>query len=191
MKPSEKTVRKSSMLFAGPVLAASLLFGALDAGAQEVRPAPIKALLILGGCCHDYAAQKDLLKAGIESRANVSVDVVYSPPAIDPEQPAIQQTLTGIEILDVPFAAAHDLRNALPMFQGVVQDERGDIHIQGGAADQTYWSLDGFNITDPIIILTHLFLGGPQPLAPYPECGPGALAEDEELGCETPPAGCS
>ncbi|MBI3698684.1 MAG: TonB-dependent receptor [Acidobacteria bacterium] len=78
------------------------------------------------------------------------VDVVYSPPAIDPEQPAAQQKLTGIEILEVPFAAAHDLRNALPMFQGVIQDTRGDIHVQGGAADQTYWTLDGFNITDPV-----------------------------------------
>ena len=78
------------------------------------------------------------------------VDVVYSPPAIDPDQPAAQQSLTGIEILEIPFAAAHDLRNALPMFQGVLQDERGDIHIHGGAPDQTYWSLDGFNITDPV-----------------------------------------
>lgn len=78
------------------------------------------------------------------------VDVVYSPPVIDPQQPAAQQRLTGMEILDVPFAAAHDLRNALPMFQGVVQDSRGDIHVQGGAADQTYWTLDGFNVTDPV-----------------------------------------
>jgi hypothetical protein len=78
------------------------------------------------------------------------VDVVYSPPAIDPEQPAAQQSLTNMQVLEVPFAAAHDLRNALPMFQGVVQDERGDLHIHGGAADQTYWTLDGFNITDPV-----------------------------------------
>jgi len=78
------------------------------------------------------------------------VDVVYSPPVIDPEQPAAQQKLTGIEILEVPFAAAHDLRNALPMFQGVVQDSGGDLHVQGGAAEQTYWTLDGFNITDPV-----------------------------------------
>ena len=78
------------------------------------------------------------------------VDVVYSPPAIDPEQPAAQQALTGIEVLEVPFPAAHDLRNALPMFQGVVQDEHGDLHIHGGGADQNYWSLDGFNITDPV-----------------------------------------
>lgn len=78
------------------------------------------------------------------------VDVVYSPPAIDPEQPAAQQKLTGIEIIEVPFAGANDLRQALPLFQGVIQDNRGDLHVQGGAADQTYWTLDGFNITDPV-----------------------------------------
>ena len=44
--------------------------------AEEVKP--LKALLIAGGCCHDYAKQKDLLKKGIEARAHVIVDVVYS-----------------------------------------------------------------------------------------------------------------
>lgn len=39
---------------------------------------PLKALLILGGCCHDYATQKDLLKKGIEQRARVEVTIVYS-----------------------------------------------------------------------------------------------------------------
>ncbi len=78
------------------------------------------------------------------------VDVVYSPPAIDPEQPAAQQRLTGIETIQVPFPAAHDLRNALPLFQGVVQDAAGSVHVNGGATDQTYWTLDGFNIADPV-----------------------------------------
>ncbi len=41
--------------------------------------APLKALLIAGGCCHDYAKQKDVLKQGLESRANVEVTIVYSP----------------------------------------------------------------------------------------------------------------
>ena len=40
---------------------------------------PLKVLLILGGCCHDYAAQKDILKKGLEARANVQVDTIYSP----------------------------------------------------------------------------------------------------------------
>jgi hypothetical protein len=41
-------------------------------------PKPIRALLITGGCCHDYAAQKDLLKNGIEARAHVAVDQVHT-----------------------------------------------------------------------------------------------------------------
>ena len=44
--------------------------------AQE-SPKPLKALLVTGGCCHDYANQKVILKHGIEARANVVVDVIY------------------------------------------------------------------------------------------------------------------
>ncbi len=39
---------------------------------------PIRALLLAGGCCHDYARQKDILKIGLEARANVTVDIIYS-----------------------------------------------------------------------------------------------------------------
>ncbi|NRB73703.1 MAG: hypothetical protein HRU46_05050, partial [Verrucomicrobiales bacterium] len=39
----------------------------------------LKALLILGGCCHDYAVQKELIKAGLESRLNIEVDIEYNP----------------------------------------------------------------------------------------------------------------
>ncbi len=46
------------------------------------------------------------------------------------------------------------------------------------------------DLSDAVYVLSHLFLGGAQPLAPYPECGPGELAADEELGCETPPPNC-
>lgn len=56
------------------VLSCCLLLG--WARAEDVQP--IKALLICGGCCHDYAQQKDILKKGIESRAFVIVDVIYS-----------------------------------------------------------------------------------------------------------------
>lgn len=46
---------------------------------QDVaRPKPIKALLITGGCCHDYAKQKEILKRGIEARALVEVTLVHS-----------------------------------------------------------------------------------------------------------------
>lgn len=42
------------------------------------EPKPLRVLLVIGGCCHDYAAQKEILKAGLEKRLNVTVDIVYS-----------------------------------------------------------------------------------------------------------------
>ncbi len=42
--------------------------------AAELRP--LRALLVCGGCCHDYPVQKDVLKRGIESRARIAVDTV-------------------------------------------------------------------------------------------------------------------
>jgi len=46
--------------------------------AQDNAPKPLKALLITGGCCHDYSKQKDLLKAGLEARAHVVVDQIHT-----------------------------------------------------------------------------------------------------------------
>lgn len=49
-------------------------------GLTAAEPArPLKALLFAGGCCHDYATQKNLIKEGLEARAHVVVDVAYSP----------------------------------------------------------------------------------------------------------------
>ena len=39
---------------------------------------PLKALLLTGGCCHDYPAQKDILKKGIEERANIVVVQIHT-----------------------------------------------------------------------------------------------------------------
>jgi hypothetical protein len=47
--------------------------------AQDAKVTPIRALLVLGGCCHDYATQQGLLAAGIEKRAHVEVVVAYDP----------------------------------------------------------------------------------------------------------------
>lgn len=46
---------------------------------QNEDSKPIKALLVLGGCCHDYKAQQTILKEGIESRANVEITIAYDP----------------------------------------------------------------------------------------------------------------
>src|SRR5947207_12738010 len=39
---------------------------------------PLRVLLLTGGCCHDYAKQKDILKKGLEERINVVVDQVHT-----------------------------------------------------------------------------------------------------------------
>jgi hypothetical protein len=79
-----------------------------------------------------------------------SVDVAYSAPTIDADQTAEQKQLTSVEILEVPFPASQDLRNALPLLPGVVQDAAGRLHFNGGATEQTNFSLDGFNISNPV-----------------------------------------
>ena len=46
---------------------------------------------------------------------------------------------------------------------------------------------DAANISDATYLLNHLFSEGPAPVAPFPDCGPGALPADAELGCANPP----
>lgn len=58
-------------------LLALLLLAPLAARADD--PPPIKALLVIGGCCHDYAKQKDLLTKGLSARANVQWVIAYDP----------------------------------------------------------------------------------------------------------------
>jgi hypothetical protein len=58
------------------LLAALALPGLAFAAAA---PKPLKILLITGGCCHDYVAQKDLLQKGLAARANVVVEHMHTP----------------------------------------------------------------------------------------------------------------
>ncbi|WP_235908445.1 ThuA domain-containing protein [Roseiconus nitratireducens] len=46
---------------------------------EQSAPAPLKVLLVAGGCCHDYATQTQLLKEGIEQRIHAEVTVVFNP----------------------------------------------------------------------------------------------------------------
>ena len=77
------------------------------------------------------------------------VDVTESPPAIDPAQVAAQQTLSGLDVLNIPYPATHDYRNAINFIPGVVQDVFGQPHVAGAETYQTVTVLDGFNITQP------------------------------------------
>lgn len=50
-----------------------------DAARSENADRPIRALLVIGGCCHDYATQKELLTAGVSARSNVQWTIAYDP----------------------------------------------------------------------------------------------------------------
>ena len=61
----------------------TLLISAIALQAAETTTAaspakPLRALLVAGGCCHDYAGQHKVVSEGIQARANVRVDVVWT-----------------------------------------------------------------------------------------------------------------
>jgi hypothetical protein len=78
------------------------------------------------------------------------VDVAASPAAIDPQQPADRHVIDSAEIQSLPFSGSQDYRNALRLVDGAVQDNNGRYHLNGGDASQTAYSLDGFNVANPV-----------------------------------------
>lgn len=79
-----------------------------------------------------------------------SVDVTSAPPPIDMDTTTTQETVTGTNILNIPYPTTNNLRNALRIIPGVVQDGQGQLHLNGGTESQSLYTLDGFNITDPL-----------------------------------------
>ena len=59
------------------LLALALLAGVSSSLLAEQKP--LRVLVVAGGCCHDYANQKEILKKGIEARINAVVEVAYDP----------------------------------------------------------------------------------------------------------------
>jgi hypothetical protein len=81
-----------------------------------------------------------------------SVQVNYSPPAIDPAQTSASRRLTAQEIIDLPYPSTRDIRNALPLLPAVLPDNSapGQVHVAGAASNQTLYILDGFDIGQPV-----------------------------------------
>lgn len=77
------------------------------------------------------------------------VQVVESPPAIDPAQVSSKEELSGLNIIDLPYPTTNDYRNVLNFIPGVVQDNSGQPHVAGAETIQTQTVLDGFNVTQP------------------------------------------
>lgn len=70
--------------------------------------------------------------------------------AVDLDISSTQQTTTGTEMLNVPFPVTNNLKNAMRITPGVVQGNDGDLHINGGDSSQTLYTLNGFNVSDPL-----------------------------------------
>lgn len=62
------------------VIAFLLAVACSPGSAQDAKetPKPLRALLIAGGCCHDYTNQQEAICKGIQSRVNVRVDVYWT-----------------------------------------------------------------------------------------------------------------
>lgn len=61
------------------LVVALLLTAAVAPPAKAEDPKPIRALLILGGCCHDYKTQQTLLTQGLSARIKVQWSIGYDP----------------------------------------------------------------------------------------------------------------
>ncbi|MCS7025370.1 MAG: TonB-dependent receptor [Bryobacteraceae bacterium] len=79
-----------------------------------------------------------------------SVDVNANPGFVDMDRTSPQVSLSGTTLLDVPYPATNTLRNALRIIPGMVQDGRGGVHLHGGAEEQTLYTLEGFQLNDPL-----------------------------------------
>ncbi len=79
-----------------------------------------------------------------------SIEVVATPPPIDMDTTVSQETVTGTEILNIPYPSTNNLKSALRIIPGVMQDSRGRIHINGAQEEQALYTLNGFNVTDPL-----------------------------------------
>jgi hypothetical protein len=84
-----------------------------------------------------------------EQEVREVVDVRESPPAIDPAQVSAQESISGLDVIDMVYPSTHDFRNALNFIPGVVQDQNGQPHVAGAQTYQTVTLLDGFNVTQP------------------------------------------
>lgn len=60
-------------------LAGISIFAIARSNTAQADDKPIHALFVCGGCCHDYAKQKDIITKGISARADVDWTIAYDP----------------------------------------------------------------------------------------------------------------
>ena len=79
-----------------------------------------------------------------------SVDVNARPAPVDIAQTTNQERLTGTEVNDILYPNSHSFRNSMKLMPGVVEDAGGGLHFNGSSENQVQYTLNGFNLTDPV-----------------------------------------
>src|SRR5690349_18845606 len=118
----------------GPLIADISATGFFSATDQPVPPPPEEWRIVLSPV-RDFAE-------------SVSVSPRGSP--LDLDQNGAQATLSGAELLNVPFTGSGSVKAGMATLTGVVSDAFGGIHVNGGPESETVFLLDGFNIADPL-----------------------------------------
>jgi hypothetical protein len=85
-----------------------------------------------------------------EQMLTQQVSVTASVPGIDPAQLSNKSTMNLPEIINVPYPTSRDIRNLLPFYPGVAQDESGQVHVAGSETWAALDLLDGFDIRSPV-----------------------------------------
>lgn len=79
-----------------------------------------------------------------------AVEVSAAPVGIDMDTASSQQAVTANQIINTPYPNTNDFKQSLRLIPGVVRDNRGGVHVNGAGEDQVFYTLNGFNISDPI-----------------------------------------
>src|SRR5262245_20360265 len=78
-----------------------------------------------------------------------SVDVTSAPPTIDQTRTVASDEIGAREITNLPYPRKRDFKNMVVYLPRVHQDSTGQLHLNGAASYQTFYALDGFNISNP------------------------------------------
>ncbi len=79
-----------------------------------------------------------------------SVDVTTNPLTVDLDSTAARRTLSDRQIINIPYPNTNDFRSALRIVPGVIRDNRGGLHINGAGEEQILYTLNSFQVNDPL-----------------------------------------
>jgi hypothetical protein len=68
---------------------------------------------------------------------------------VDLQQTESRQSLSNLDIINIPYQG-RDVSRALKLMPGVTEDRNGGLHLSGSAVNQVLYTMDGFNVTDPL-----------------------------------------